>query len=247
MRIQDELRGALDVPAPPTVTTLEDVIKRGKRQVAVRRAGIAGSVLAVVAVIAAGVLIWPFGTAGRSDPVNWARATVAPGHVPDPPRDSRACRDNPNPPPPILTPGGESLDRKQTDAWLDLTHSILPNERLDTTPVGYDDVRVFTINIGDYSAVRFTRVRFDGLSPSAAADRALWASGACTLPRRATNADGTVFQLYDGAPTGQALYVFRADGRSLRMEQVSVSSVAGSLPLSEADFVKLGAAVAEVL
>ncbi|GLY48140.1 hypothetical protein [Lentzea sp. NBRC 102530] len=246
MRIEDELRGALDVPAPPAATTLEDVLRRGKRKVAVRRAGVAGSVLVVVAVVAAGVLGLPFRSAGPADPVNWARATQAPGQQPDPPRDSRACSENPNPPP-VLSRGGESLDRKQTDAWLDLTQSLLPNEKLTSTPIGYDLVRVFTVDVGTSSAVRFSRVRFDGLSPSAAADRALWASGGCTPPRRTTNAEGTVFQLYDAAPTGQALYVFRADGRSLQLEQVSVASEAGSLPLSEADFVKLGAAVAEGL
>ncbi|MFD4641578.1 hypothetical protein ACFWN2_30010 [Lentzea sp. NPDC058436] len=246
MRIEDELRGALDVAAPPTSTRLEDVLARGRREIGFRRARIAGGALAAVLVVAVGVLAWPFGVRSGSDPVNWARANQEPVQQADPPRDSRACRDNSNPPP-LLSQGGESLVPAQTDVWLDLTRSMLPRERVTSRPGGYELVRVFTVDVGDLSSVRFTRTRFDGYTPTAAADRALWVTGGCTPPRRTTGTDGTVYQLYDAAPTGQALLVFRPDGRSLRMEQVSVSSVAGSLPLTEADFVELGAAVAEVL
>ncbi|WP_394614659.1 hypothetical protein JNUCC0626_32940 [Lentzea sp. JNUCC 0626] len=246
MRIEDELRGALDVPAPPPVTQLEDVLKLGRREVAVRRAGITGSVLAVVAVIALGAVVWPFGSRGGTDPLNWARAPQPQEQVADPPRDSRACSENSNPPP-TSSPAGEILARAQTDVWLDLVHAALPNRRVEQRFVEEGLARAFTVDVGTTATVRFVRVRFDGLTPSAAADQALWATGGCAPPRRTTNADGTVFQLYDAAPTGQALYVFRADGRSVRIEQTSVTAEAGSLPLGEGDFVKLGAAVAEVL
>jgi hypothetical protein len=248
MRIEDELRGALDVPAPPPSTRLEDVLARGRRKVAVRRAGIAGSTLAVVAVVVAGVLGWPFGSPGASDPVNWARAAPAPGQVADPPRDSRACAENSNPSP-NLGVGGESLAAEQVRAWRDLTQAALPDERVSSEHpqvVENGISRVFTVYAGDTGSVRFSRSRFDG-SPAAAADKAMWGTGACLPPRRTTNGEGTVFQLYDAIPAGQSMYVFRADGRRLRIDQINVAGSLGRLPLTEAEFVKLGAAVAEVL
>lgn len=49
MNIEDELRGALNVSAPPPTTTLGVVMKRGRRRVFAQRAG---AVLGVVAVVA---------------------------------------------------------------------------------------------------------------------------------------------------------------------------------------------------
>ncbi|GGN00364.1 hypothetical protein GCM10011609_43390 [Lentzea pudingi] len=49
MNIEDELRGALDVAAPPPTTTLDVVMRRGRRRVFAQRAG---AVLGVVAVVA---------------------------------------------------------------------------------------------------------------------------------------------------------------------------------------------------
>lgn len=248
MRIQDELRGALDVPAPPPSTRLEDVLARGRRKVAVRRAGIAGSTLAVVGVVLAGVLAWPFGSPGASDPMNWARAAPAPGQVADPPRDSRACKENSNPAPNISV-GGETLAAEQVRAWRDLTQEALPDEKVSSEhpeAVENELSRVFTVYAGDTGSVRFSRSRFAG-SPIAAADKAMWGTGACIPPRRTTTKEGTVFQLYDGIPAGQSMYVFRADGRRLRIDQINVAGSLGRLPLTEAEFVDLGAAVAEVL
>lgn len=49
MNIEEELRGALHVSAPPPTTTLDVVVKRGRRRVLAQRAG---AVLGVVAVVA---------------------------------------------------------------------------------------------------------------------------------------------------------------------------------------------------
>jgi len=247
MRIEDELRGALDVAAPPPVTRLEDVLARGRRRVAVRRARIAGSALAVVAVVVAGVIAWPSGSRGVLDPVNWARATPAPEVVADPPRNSRLCREQ-TIPSLVLSLEGEVLAEKQMRDWRDLTQKAVSGRvtSVDLAHLANEAPRVFKVDIGDTDSVRFSRTRSDD-RPSVAADRALWATGACTPPRRWTNADGTVFQLYDATQTGQALYVFRADGRALRMEQLNVAGSLGRLPVKEWQFVRLGAAVAEVL
>jgi hypothetical protein len=248
MRIEDELRGALDVPAPPPATRLEDVLARGRRKIAVRRAGIAGSTLAVVAVVVLGLFTWPFESRSASDPMNWARAAPAPRQVADPPRNSRACKENPTPTP-NLDVGGETLAAGQVRAWRDLTQAALPDERISSEHpevVENELSRVFTVYAGDTGSVRFSRSRFDG-SPVAAADKSMWGTGACNPPRRTTTAEGTVFQLYDGIPAGQSMYVFRADGRRLRIDQINVAGSLGTLPLTDAEFVRLGAAVAEVL
>jgi hypothetical protein len=247
MRIEEELRGALDVAAPPPVTRIEDVLARGRRKVALRRAGIAGSALAVVAVLTAGVLVWPSGSRGVLDPMNWARATQAPEVVADPPRNSRLCREQ-TIPSLVLSLGGEPLTETQMRDWSDLTQKALPDRQVASENIrrlANEGAHVFKVDIGGTDSLRFSHARF-GDSPSAAADRALWATGACTPPRRWTNS-GTVFQLYDATQTGQALYVFRADGRTLMVEQINIAGSLGMLPVKEADFVKLGAAVAEVL
>ncbi|MDT7787900.1 MAG: hypothetical protein QOF58_6319, partial [Pseudonocardiales bacterium] len=49
MNIEEKLRGALDTPAPPPTTTLDHVLKRGRRRVFAQRAG---AMLGVVAVVA---------------------------------------------------------------------------------------------------------------------------------------------------------------------------------------------------
>ncbi|WP_086663005.1 hypothetical protein [Lentzea kentuckyensis] len=248
MNIEDELRGALYVPAPPPTTRLEDVLASGRRRVLGRRAGIAGGVLAVVAAIGIGMLALPSGPPGAADPVNWARATAAPGQPADPSRRDRICQENATPPP-VLAQGGETLAAEQMRAWRDLAQSVLPDRRVDSAHpelAENDLTQVFTVDVEGTATLRFSRVRFEG-SAFAAADRALWATGACAPPRRTTNGDGTVFQLYDATPQAQSLYVFRADGRVLRLDQVNVAGSRGTLPLKEAEFVKLGAAVAEVL
>ncbi|MET9227006.1 hypothetical protein [Lentzea sp. NPDC003310] len=54
MNIEDELRGALDVSAPPPTTTLDLVVKRGRRRVFAQRAGAVLGAFAVVAGIGIG-------------------------------------------------------------------------------------------------------------------------------------------------------------------------------------------------
>ncbi|MEV6241727.1 hypothetical protein [Lentzea sp. NPDC051838] len=54
MNIEEKLRGALDAPAPPPTTTLDVVLKRGRRRVFAQRAGAVLGVFAVVAGIGLG-------------------------------------------------------------------------------------------------------------------------------------------------------------------------------------------------
>lgn len=76
-------------------------------------------------------------------------------------------------------------------------------------------------------------------------------------PRRGAAPDGTVYQLYDVAPSVftpakvQTLHVYRPDGRVFRIEQSTEGNGRPgpgreSPPLSEDQLVKLGPAIAEV-
>lgn len=47
--VEQDLRSMNDMPVPPSTTTLDDVLRRGKRQVFAQRAGAAAGVVAVVA------------------------------------------------------------------------------------------------------------------------------------------------------------------------------------------------------
>ncbi|MGI5503733.1 hypothetical protein [Lentzea sp. CA-135723] len=246
MRIEDELRGALDVPAPPQVTTLETVLARGRRKVAVRRAAITGSTLALVAVVAVGVIAWPFGTSRGTDPVNWARATPAPGRTADPPRQDSACERG-EPRIGVAT-FGDALSAEDMRSWWTSTQSVLPGRKVSAKhpeQAEAESTRVYAVDIAATSMVLFSTERFDG-SPAAAADKAFWLTGECAPPRRTTRDDGTVFQLYGPASFAQTLVVFRAGGRTFRLDQVNNGSSGDGLPMTEDELVRLGAAVAEV-
>ncbi|KOV88940.1 hypothetical protein [Nocardia sp. NRRL S-836] len=256
MRIEDELRGALDVPAPPPTTTLDDVLRRGKRRVAVRRAGLAGGVLAVVAVIGIGSVAWR--TAANPElslaagPASWPRVSCGEaGPQPDVVRDM----------------GIRLSSFEQMRAWRAAVQEVVPGRVVDselpedaTNPasVHYDDHRAFRVDVLDRQgagSLRFAMARFQG-EPAAAADSVRWATGTCTAIRRFTGPDGTVYQLHAPAAEGQelrvqALYVFRPDHLAIRVEQVdagrtSAKPTRDALPLSEVELVRLGAAVAEV-
>ncbi|ANZ37031.1 hypothetical protein BBK82_14090 [Lentzea guizhouensis] len=258
MTIEDELRGALDGPAPPPVTTLDDVLRRGRRRVAVRRAGLAGGVLAVVAAVGIGGVAWTGAAEPElplvASPADWPQVSC--GEAGPQPEVARRM-DNFLP------------STTQMQAWRHSAQDVLPNrvaglelvgEATNLAGVHRGDRTAFRIDVRDGEGVgslRFALARFEG-DPAAAADSARWATGTCAATRRFTSADGTVFQLYAPAVEApsqelrvQALYVFRADRLAFRVEQVNAGRTSArptreTVPLSEVELVKLGAAVAEV-
>jgi hypothetical protein len=245
MNIEDELRGALDVPAPPPTTRLEDVLTRGRRKVLGRRAGIAGSVLVVVAAVGIGAVAWPSGPSRVAGAVNWAQATPVPGQVADPPRPDRACEGGVAKPS-LLATYGDVLSAQQMRTWWNLAEAVVPGKSVDAKHPELamaESTRIYLVDVVDgqnSGFLRFSTERFHG-SPAEAAGKALWATGGCAPPRRTTREDGTVFQLYDPGSITQTLFVFRADGRTFRLDQVSIN---GGLPLTEEELVELGTAIA---
>jgi hypothetical protein len=258
MNVEDELRGALDVSAPPATTTLDDVLRRGRRRLFARRAGAAFGAMAVVAVIGIGGAVW--NQAGPSVPLGnpgeWPRASETvrePLHPNDPDRD---CGMQLPAVPLVRNFGAESFSADQLRSWRKKAQAVISPVDVESEVVE-DVLNMYDFDVVDErgtGSVRLSAGRFSG-TPSEAADEAVWAYGSCQAPRRAEARDGTVYQLYDmrrQSPTkAQTLHVYRPDGRVFRIEQFNqgrAQAMLGreTLPLTVEQLVKLGPAVAAV-
>ena len=260
MNIEDELRGALDVPVPPPSTTLDDVLKRGRRRVLTQRAGAMLGVVGVVAGIGFGAMtINAYKPPAPADDVDYGPAVVL--HDVDWPRVQVAQR-TPTDSESGCAPAGEpnvGQDPQGADrlsAWFTRLQGVAPEMQV-TTPEQRNDYN-YQVEVGDNlgpGKVRRQRGFFSG-SPLEAADAAVWATGSCAPPQRITDASGAVYQLYDPRPVpesgaiSQALYVFRPDHKVFRVEQLnlglnSTRSTRPSLPLTQEQFASLGPIIAE--
>ncbi|KJK47584.1 hypothetical protein UK23_19980 [Lentzea aerocolonigenes] len=268
MNIEEKLRGALDTPAPPPTTTLDHVLRRGRRRVFAQRAGAVLGVFAVVAGIGVGAttlnLAAPQSPAGGGDPdlgpavvvhnLDWPRVNLPRRTLLDPKSPEIACGGWRAP-----TVGKERLSNDKMRAWRSRIADLVPSALVDSSLVE-DVADVFKVEIRDSvgaGTVRLAVGSFTG-SPVAAADDAVWAAGTCDPPLRSVDSDGTVYQLNDARTnvpeqsTIQVLYVFRPDGKVFRVEQLNAGvNSAGrvtrpTLPLTEAEFASLGPAIAGV-
>ncbi len=266
MNIEDELRGALDIAAPPPTTTLDHVLKRGRRRVFVQRAGAVLSVFAVVAGIGIGATTLnqaePPSPADEPDQgsavfvheLGWPRVNLPPRELADPAKPELGCGISGQP----TSVGRERLSDDKMRVWRNRVQAAVPEALVDSSLVE-DVVNVFEVGISDRDgsgSVRLATGSFGG-SPLAAADEAVWATGSCAPPQRTTGPEGTVYQLYEVHPNVpydaivQTLYVFRPDGKVFRVEQLnsgttSTRSTRPDLPLTQEQFASLGTAIAEV-
>ncbi|MET8761195.1 hypothetical protein [Lentzea sp. NPDC004782] len=270
MTVEEELRGALDVPVPPATTTLEGVLRRGRRRLFVRRAGAVLGTLAVVAIMGFGSVVWNWNqarpmTPGGS-PGDWPRASGLVRKPADPQHTNGEC--DPQMPTALMARGfgAERFSTDQLRTWRDKAQEVLPSLALGAQAVR-DDLNMYEYEVtdeGGTGSLRLSAGFFAG-SPSKAADEAMWVAGGCQAPRRVTARDGTVYQLYDvvsstlwdttsqkSAPAKmQTLHVYRPDGAAFRIDQLSVVPTnldkrRESLPLTESQLVRLGPAIAGV-
>jgi len=226
------LQGLDDEPAPPITTTLDQVVRRGKRRVLAQRASSVAVVVAVVAVIGIGaMLLRPGDESGGGVRVG----------------DTPVSTTEPTPPPSTMPlPGWKAIE-----VQLDLDGSCPsgvpePAQSHDMMP-SKDRIRtVFTAAVADAlgtthlplewkkyessSAFVVIEVAMDngpgqvqleiatyGGTPLQAADASISPEGTCAAPYRRVLTDGTVLQLYkdvtfSAKAPAQKLRIYRPDG-----------------------------------
>jgi hypothetical protein len=231
------LRAIADAPAPPSVTTLEHVLRRGRRRALVQRGATIAAAIVVVAAVAIGGVLLRSATEGQgvrpADPpsstapstpagppelppipgwesvhVGTERQDVCPGIL-----DATDVRNVPLPPRERVETGFADAVHKQT--------GTVPGTEVgawgDTLPHRMGTVGA-TVVMGSGPGVVDLEVAAVKATPKQAADDDI-ITGGCPPPLRKTLSDGTVLQLYqpefeDENPKQlkQLASVYRADG-----------------------------------
>lgn len=229
---RDALQTLRDDPAPPATTTLDEVLRRGRRRVFVQRASAVAGVVAVVAAIGVtAVLLRPDGPSGG---VHVAESTTAPPAPTGPlpgwetiEIDESTCKQNPlinvpGTPPDALLPR-EVVQPAFTNAVEAVTGPVASANTAQWEayspkadgPRGYVEVEVPMA--GGNGQLQLEAYVYGG-TPTAMADASLYSYGDCKPPARHTLPDGTVLQMFqrdDFNPEQpmQHLQVYRPDGR----------------------------------
>ena len=253
MNIEDELRGALDVSAPPPTTTLDVVLKRGRRRVFAQRAGAVLGVFAVVAGIGIGATTLNHAAPdpGPADQPNHGPATVehavtwprvnTPARTPygtwTPPAGAPPSAGRPLSPIPLCNAkdakngfglSAEPLSAKSVDAWMDLVRRALPEVTIAPGHSNEFAIEFDVTDSGGTGGIRILAGRPTG-TPQSNADDGLWA-GDCEPARRLIRADGTIMQLHSVRPVEpfltlkQVLKVYRKDGLYVQLELLNFGS-----------------------
>lgn len=248
MNLEEKLRGALDVSAPPPTTTLDHVLKRGRRRVFAQRAGAVLGVFAVVAGIGIGATTLNHAAPDHSpaDRLNETPATVA--RTLDWPRVNTPARTPygtwtpaATAPPPAGRPlapiplcnatdakngfglSAEPLSSRSVDSWIDLMRRALPEVTIAPGNSNEFAIEVDVTDAGGTGGIRILAARPIG-TPLSNADDGLWATGDCEPARRLSRADGTIMQLHSVRPVEpfltlkQVLKVYRKDGLYVQLE-----------------------------
>jgi hypothetical protein len=180
------------------VTTLEQVVRRGRRRVRGQRLGVLATVVAVLAAAAGGAL-----------------ALWGPRGVPGPVEELATTYQWPEPLAGWSLVGAASCTGKGGGAGT-VDATILPRETLEPTFVaGVAEVTGgpanLTVSAGDqlrayvevevpvakaWASVHLEATRASSRAPAAAADSDVGVYGVCSVPLRKTLATGTVLQLY---------------------------------------------------
>lgn len=248
---RNALRTLNDDPAPPVATTVDQVLRRGRRRVFVQRASAVAGVVAVVAAIGVTAVLVRQGAPGDGG-VQVAESTTAPPAPTGPlpgwrtmEIDASTCKQNPlinvpGTPPDTLLP--EVLVTAAFTGAIEAVRGPLAGAATAQWeeyspkaegPRGYVEAEVPMDNGNGQLQLE---AQVYGGTPTARADAELYAYGDCRPPARHVLADGTVLQMFQAdtrspeQPT-QHLRVYRPDGR------VYIVTAAG---WSEADMVPVG-------
>lgn len=227
MNVEDELRGALNVSAPPPTTTLDVVLKRGRRRVLAQRAGAVLGVFAVVAGIGIGATTlnqaapdpapadqpnygpatvehavgWPRVDAPPQIPYGtWSPATSAPPPAGRPLVDIPLCNIKPSQRPDRMEVGAVAFNIEGVTFWLDQARKVLPEVTIgDVKPNPTStSYEADVSDSGGTGSIRITVGQFTG-PPRVHADEALWETGDCQ-PARRLELGGSIAQLHGIRP-----------------------------------------------
>jgi hypothetical protein len=253
---RDALRTLTDDPAPPATTTIDEVLRRGRRRVFVQRASAVAGVVAVVAAIGVAAVLLRPGEPGGG--VHVAQSTTAlptptgplPGwrtieidesdckktpviHVPGTPPDSLL-------PQAVVHPAFISAVEAVTGRGVSAnTEQWVMYSPKANGPRGYIEVEVPMAN--GNGQLQLEAYVYGG-TPTAMADASLYSYGDCKPPARRTLDDGTVLQLFqrnafNPEQPSQHLQIWRPDGRqyvitSAGWSQADMVPVEGSTAFS---------------
>jgi hypothetical protein len=225
----DEARRALrslsDEPLPLVTTTVDEVLRRGRRRVLVQRVSAFAGVVAVVAAIAVGgVLLRPGDASGGAQvgstnssipvfPSGWTQVVSMPQDI-DPDADWCRQQEKEYHTPDVTLPSEEAV----TSALLTSIEEVVGGTSTLTPQWGKRSGHM-TVNLLMVDN-RIPQIAFDGGTfggtPRQAADGSVMAEGNCDAPWRRTLEDGTVLQLYPGvkepAEAAPMLMIYRPDG-----------------------------------
>jgi hypothetical protein len=232
-----------DEPAPPVRTTLDQVLRRGRRRVFVQRASAVAGVVAVVAVIGVGALSLrpdPGGVGVATTPTpawtdGWELVTPqrAGADCPDLPTHGPAEVNVPLPPENVVKRAFIATSK----TVLGKVPTTTSSEWDFTTSEQYGPRGIIFFDlVGDQLQLGVSR---HGGTPQQAADWSSARSGHCEPLRRHALAGGTVLQLYPVMhdspmdPMGplQQVQILRPDG--LDYQITSVGTTDGGLPITE--------------
>lgn len=230
MNIEDELRGALDVSAPPPTTTLDHVLKRGRRRVFAQRAGAVLGVFAVVAGIGIGATTlnhaapdstpadqpnygpatvehatgWPRVNTPPQIPYGtWTPATSAPPPAGWPVLDLPLCETKASQRSQKLDIGAVKFNRvPAVDGWLDQARKVLPEVTIGAATPQAITHTSYEADVSDSRGTGSIRITVGRFTgtPKAAADDALWETGDCQ-PARRLEFGGSIMQLHSVRPS----------------------------------------------
>ncbi|MFJ5987706.1 hypothetical protein [Lentzea sp. NPDC092896] len=226
MNIEDELRGALDISAPPPTTTLDQVMKRGRRQVFLQRAGAMIGVVAVVAGVGIGAATLnqasppqqadqpSFGPATVEHAVGWPRVDTPPQK----PYGTWSPASTAPPPAgrPILAmprcdikqrkwamkvhAGSLTLNDEYVRKWIGTVREQLPEVEVSELSPRLDKSSYleYAVDLTDSGGTGSVRLTAGRFAgtPLEYADDNIWTSGDCVPPYRTTLPDGTILQLH---------------------------------------------------
>ena len=193
------LRVLREQPAPPPLTTLEQVVRRGRRRIRGQRLGVLATVVAVLAAGAGAALaLWSPGTPPGPPGVELATdfqwpESLAGWSVVEPAScagsGGSSAADVAILPREVVEPAFVTRVAEVTGGQANLTVSLW-----DVPPRGYSEVEVPVDQA--WGSVHLEATVASSAPPSAAADADVGVYGVCAVPLRRTLVSGTVLQLY---------------------------------------------------